>query len=179
MKCDLALMRRGGEWRLRVAGRGRSKRICTVAQACARLGRSRRHVYRLVAASVLPSLGKAFGKLLLDRAAVERLVGAPRSPQPIPARLAPLFPEYDLSTLNVGRDRSLIVTRVLDRGASVEVRWLLRRLPRAGIARSIQEEGARLMSPRSLRLWSLCFGVRPKPLPAWRSAANPWLISRS
>ncbi|MBI4349332.1 MAG: hypothetical protein HY553_21010 [Elusimicrobia bacterium] len=164
---------------MRVPGRGRSTRICTVAQARRRLGRSRRQVYRLVASGVLPSAGKAFGELLLEADAVERLAGAPRSPQPIPAGLAPLFPEYELSRLNVGRDRSLVVTRVLDRGTSAEIRWLLRRLSRGQIARCIREDGARLLSPRSLKLWSLCFRVTPKPLPAWRGAPNPWLDARS
>lgn len=175
----MALLRRDGEWWVRVPGRGRSKRSCTVAQASRRLGRSRRQVYRLAASGVLPLLGKAFEELLLEKDAVERLAGAPLSPQPIPARLAPLFPEYDLSRLNVGRDRSLVVARVLDRGIAAEIRWLLRRLPRRDIARCVQEDGARLLSARSLKLWSLYFGVTPKPLPAWRGAANPWLDARS
>ena len=66
------------------------------------------------------------------------------------------------------------MTRVLDRGSAAEVRWLRRRLTRGEIVRCLEQEGARLMSPRSLRLWSLCFGARPRPLPGWRKADNPW-----
>ena len=175
MKYDIALVQRGGDWWLKAAGRGRARRVCTVAEACARLRRGRRQVYRLIGSEVLPARGKVFGEWLLDRDSVERLARSPLTRQPVPARLQVLFPEYDLASLNVGRDSSLIVTRVLDRGTRAEVRWLNRRLPRKVIVRCIEEDGARLMSRRALRLWSLYFGVEPRPLPEWRTRTNPWL----
>lgn len=176
MKIDSILYRRGGPWRLKTPGAG-ARDVCTVSEAARALGRSRRHVYRLIADGTVTGLGKAFGELLLDRASVARAEGMPRSPQRLPERLKPLFPEYSLRRLRVGRDRTLIVSRVLDRGTVQDVRWLWSRIPAPDIGRVVESDGARLLSPRSLRLWSLALGVKPKAPPAWRRD-NPWLAAR-
>ena len=163
-----------GGWLLVDPASGKERGVCTVAEACGRLGLSRRQLYRHIASGTLESHGKAFGEWLLDRTAVERLASAPSSTQPIPARMRSLFPEYEISRLNAGRDRSIVVTRILDRGTREEVRWLLRRLPLASVKDVLVKDGARLMSDRALRLWSLCFRVTPKPLPGWRSMGGRW-----
>ena len=95
--------------------------------------------------------------------------------QPVPARLQRFFPEYEVSKLNAGRDRTLILSRVLERGGEADVRWLLKRFRREDVVRFIEEDGVRLLSRRSLRLWALVFRAAPKPPPAWRTKTNPWL----
>src|SRR4051794_18360297 len=106
-----------------------ARRVVTVATACKRLRRTRRQVYRLMKAGRLGPVEKMLGEWLLDQAAVEDLARAPLSPQPLPARLRPLFPEYGLKTLNAGRDSVLIISRVLEGGGREDVRWLLKRYP--------------------------------------------------
>jgi hypothetical protein len=176
MKYDINLVHsRSSGWLLVDPAGGKPRGVCTVREACRRLSLSRRQVYRLVVARTVATHGKIFGEWLLDRDGVESLARSPASAQPIPARLKPLFPEYDLARLNAGRDRTMVISRVLDRGRLSDVRWLLGRLPKKDFIRFIEEEGARLMSRRSLRLWSLVFAAVPKALPKWRTKENPWL----
>ena len=153
-------------------------RVVTVATACLRLRRTRRQVYRLMKAGRLGPLEKMLGEWLLDQAAVEGLARAPLSAQPLPERLKPLFPEYELKALNAGRDAMLIISRVLDGGGREDVRWLLKRYPGREIRRVIEEEGSRLLSPQSRRLWSLVFRATPRPLASWRQA-DPWRATPS
>ena len=149
------------------------RRVVTVATACQRVRRTRRQVYRLMEAGRLGPLEKILGEWLLDHAAVEGMARAPLSAQPLPGRLQPLFPEYDLKALNAGRDSVLIIARVLEGGGREDLSWLLQRYPDREIRRVIEEEGGRLLSPRSRRLWSLVFKATPRPLAAWRDA-DPW-----
>ena len=149
------------------------RRVVTVAAACRRLRRTRRQIYRLQKAGRLGPSEKMLGEWLLDRAAVEGMARAPLTAQPLPKRLKPLFPEYDPKALNAGKDGILIISRVLDGGGREDLRWLLKRYPRREIQRVIREEGSRLLSARSLKLWSLVFNVTPSPLTSWRRA-DPW-----
>ena len=149
------------------------RRVVSVATACRRLRRTRRQVYRLMQAGRLGPVEKMLGEWLLDHAAVEGLARAPLSAQPLPGRLKPLFPEYEPKALNVGRDGVLIISRVLESGGREDVRWLLKRYSGREIRRVIEEEGSRLLSPQSRRLWSLVFKAAPRPLAAWRQA-DPW-----
>lgn len=149
------------------------RRVVTVAAACRRLRRGRRQVYRLMKAGRLGPPEKMLGEWLLDHAAVERLARAPLSAQPLPGRLKPLFPEYEPTALNAGRDGVLVISRVLEGGGREDLRWLLKRYPSKEIRRVIEEEGSRLLSPRARRLWSLVFKATPRPLAAWRRG-DPW-----
>ena len=154
------------------------RRVVTVATACQRLRRTRRQVYRLMQAGRLGPIEKLLGEWLLDQAAVERLARTPLSAQPLPGRLKPLLPEYEPKALNAGKDNVLIISRVLEGGGREDVRWLLKRYSRQAIRRVIEEEGSRLLSPQSRRLWSLVFKATPRPLAAWRHA-DPWRAAPS
>lgn len=149
------------------------RRVVTVAAACRRLRRTRRQIYRLLKAGRLGPCEKMLGEWLLDQASVEGMARAPLTAQPLPRRLKPLFPEYDPKTLNAGKDSMLIISRVLNGGGREDLRWLLKRYPRREIQRVIREEGSRLLSARSLKLWSMVFNETPSPLASWRMA-DPW-----
>jgi hypothetical protein len=149
------------------------RRVVMVAAACRRLRRSRRQVYRLMKAGRLGPVEKMLGEWLVDHAAVEDLASTPLSAQPLPGRLKPLFPEYEAKSLNAGRHSMLIILRVLESGEREDLGWLLKRYPAREIRRVIEEEGSRLLSPQSRRLWSLVFKVTPRPLAAWRRT-DPW-----
>jgi hypothetical protein len=137
------------------------------------LRRSRRQVYRYLRSGELRAAGKLLGEWLLERGDVVRLARSPLAVQPVPSRLQPLFPEYDTSSLNAGRDRALALSRVLELGGLGEARWAFRRYSRKEIAAFLRADGARMLSPRALRLWSLYLGVRPRTVPSWRRA-SPW-----
>ncbi len=149
------------------------RQVVTVATACRRLRRTRRQVYRLLKAGRLGPPEKMLGEWLLDQAAVEGMAKAPLTAQPLPGRLKPLFPEYDTKELNAGKDGVLIISRVLEGGGREDLRWLLKRYSRREIRRVIRVEGSRLLSARSLKLWSMVFTETPSPLAPWRKA-DPW-----
>lgn len=158
--------------RLFLRVRGASAEVLTTAAAAARLGRTRRHLYRLLDSGVLREAGKVLGERLIEKTSVESLARRPSAAQRPPARLARLLPEHSLAELNAGRDRDLFLARVLGAGDSADLRWARRRYGRRAIAAFVAREGARVLDARSLRLWSLVFGVRPAPKPPWRKA--PW-----
>jgi hypothetical protein len=178
MKCEVKVCRDVEDNLWLEKGSEPPRRVVTVAAASKRLRRTRRQVYRLVKAARLGPVEKLLGEWLLDHAAVEDLARDPLSAQPLPARLNPLFPEYEPKTLNAGKDRMLIISRVLEGGGREDVMWLKKRYPVREIRRVIEEEGSRLLSPQSRRLWSLVFKVTPRPIAAWRQA-DPWYGSRS
>lgn len=147
---------------------GRSARVCTVAQAAASLKRTRRQVYRYIETGLLRPEAKMLGEWLLDAAEVEKAALRPRTAQPLPEKLSHLFPEYDLSGLNAGRDKTLVIARVLESGGRAEIDWAFKRYGRAELASFVKEDGSRLLGARSLRLWALVLGAVPVPLPEWR-----------
>lgn len=152
---------------------GEARRVCTVSQAARMLKRTRRQVYRYIKTGVLKPESKLLGEWLLNASEVAGMAERPLAAQPIPKRLAPLFPEYDASKLNAGRDRTLVLARALENGGAGEIKWVFRRYSRKELAGFIEKDGARLLSPRSLRLWSLVVDAVPGPMPEWRSG-GPW-----
>ena len=149
------------------------RRVCTVKEACAVLKRTRRQVYRQINNGTIESAGKMLDEWLLDLESVQRLAHHPLSPQPIPKRLQSLLPEYDISKLNAGKDKIILISRILENGNKEDLRWLMRRYLSVELTAFLQDDGARLLSPRALRLWSLYFQVKIHPMPSWRSP-NPW-----
>ena len=144
----------------------------TVRQAAERLGRSRRQLYRHIHEGRIAPVGKLLGEWLLREDDIETLARYPLRVQRLPAHLAELFPEYDVSELNAGRDQVLVIARVLEHGGQKALRWLLRRYRPDELLRFMRADSARLLSPRSLRFWSLYFEATPDPLPEWRR--DPW-----
>lgn len=144
--------------------------VVTVRHAARRLRRSRRQVYRMLRSGALTLRLKALGECLLDEPAVERLAGAPRAKQRVPAMLAGLFPEHD--ALNAGSDRDLILGRVLEGGSLKQAGWALRRYGAAPVADFMRRRGS-VLSPRSRAFWEAFLGARAAPGPAWRKA-GPW-----
>ncbi|MBI3297458.1 MAG: hypothetical protein HYZ75_04805 [Elusimicrobia bacterium] len=146
--------------------------VLTAAQAARRLGRSRRQVYRLLKSGDLVLRAKALGECLIDEPSVNRLKASTRTRQPLPAALAPLFPEYSLRSLNAGTDRDLVLARVVESGGEKAVAWALRRYGRPAVRSFVRRRGSSL-SPRSLAFWESFLGVRALPGPAWRKE-GPW-----
>lgn len=79
-----------------------------------------------------------------------------------------MFPEYRLRDIDFGRDKTLVLSRALESGTMKDALWAQRYYGRAAIVGFLEEDGSRLLSARSLRLWSLYYQARPRPLVAWR-----------
>src|SRR5437773_660195 len=80
-------------------------RALKMGEACRRLGRSRRHLYRYVVCGWLRPAVKFSGELFFDEKDLDTLAAAPRGRRRgVPAAMALLFPEYDRCVLEPERD---------------------------------------------------------------------------
>lgn len=154
-------------------GEGFARRVCFISDAIALCKKTRRHIYRYVSSGVIENYGKFAGEWLLDYQSVLNLSGLPLQVQPIPRRFEPLFPEYEITKLNVGRDRIVVISRILDFGTISELKWLLKRYSREEIKSFLIKDGGRLLSPRSLNFWTMFFNVEYKKV-SWRDNRNSW-----
>ncbi|MBI4803204.1 MAG: helix-turn-helix domain-containing protein [Elusimicrobia bacterium] len=169
MKIELSLIQKT-DGALFLASGERTREVRTVSQAARILRRTRRQIYRYIETGLLKPEAKLLGEWLLDAAEVEKTAQRPLAVQPLPKKLKFLFPEYDISELNAGRDKTIVISRVLERGGRADIKWAFKRYSRKELAEFIEENGPRLLGARSLRLWSLVLGAQPKPAPAWRNA---------
>ncbi|MBI2070354.1 MAG: hypothetical protein HYT79_07090 [Elusimicrobia bacterium] len=160
--------------RATTAGKPAYKRICTSQDASRKLQRSRRQIYRLLETQVIKTHGKFLGEWLLDLEGVEKLAGLPKSLKKPPKKFQVLFPEYPINQINPYRDVRLMLSRILDQGTRQEMKWVLRRYPISAIRDFLKQDGSRVLSAKSLRLWSLCFDVKPSLPPKWRLSGRAW-----
>ena len=96
----------------------------------------------------------------------------PRRRQParrsgLPARLRPLFWDYDFAALNRKEDRDLVTARVLASGDWQTLRWLRRRLGDPALRAWIRSRGGRGLTPRQLRYWELILELPHREVNAW------------
>jgi len=167
--------KKDGTWWLHV--RDTSRPVCSVREACQKLKKSRRQIYRYIHSKQLNPCARVFGEILLDASEVENLKKTPLLVQPLPFMLSPLFPEYTLSTLNAGLFRNLIINRILEWGAPKQIKWLIHRYSKKDIVEAISKDGERLLSERARALWTLYFNVKISR--SWRTQENnPWRKSK-
>ena len=69
---------------------------------------------------------------------------------------------YDISALDIERDKILIITNVLNYGTRGATDWLFSQYPSSVIASVIQKPLSGRWDKKSLALWSLMFGVTPE-----------------
>ena len=82
----------------------------------------------------------------------------------LPYSLRACFQEYDIDELDLKRDQSLIIERVLAYGNRVEVRWLLATFGQKEVVRWLEQSGRRLPR-RRCNLWCTLFQVSPAAKP--------------
>ncbi|SRR3989338_1822825 len=68
---------------------------------------------------------------------------------------------YDISALQLERDKTLIITNVLNYGTKQATDWLFSQYPATLIASIIQKPLPGRWDKKSLALWSLVFSVTP------------------
>jgi len=92
--------------------------------------------------------------------------------------LAWLFPEHELSNLDLRRDSRLILARVLEHGRLRDVRWCVRQYGLPRIHRFFREESHPEISPRTIALWRAALNAHGETWTRSRrsllSSAAPW-----
>lgn len=68
---------------------------------------------------------------------------------------------YNISALDLERDKTLIITNVLNYGTKEATEWLFLQYPASHIADVIQTPLPGRWDKKSLALWALVFGVTP------------------
>ncbi|MBI2025245.1 hypothetical protein HYT04_00450 [Candidatus Kaiserbacteria bacterium] len=69
---------------------------------------------------------------------------------------------YDISALDLERDKMLVITNVLNHGTKEATDWLFSRYSAPDIASVIQTPLPGRWDKKSLALWSLLFGITPE-----------------
>ena len=145
-------------------------RAITLQEAARILKKSRRHLYRYMQRGWLRPLAKFSGEFFIDPLEIERMKEKKRTSQySIPPRLAPYFPDHDLKSLNLNRDRDFILTRLLENGTSVDLKWIKKRFSAKDLHQFILTEAHKHLSPRALRFWELMENISEKRKdPPWQ-----------
>jgi hypothetical protein len=85
------------------------------------------------------------------------------SPEPIPDDVARLLWDQDAGAVDLDRDRSLVLERVMSRGTWEAMKWLRRRYAKAVLAEFVRSRGRRVLAPRDLAYWALVCDVELAP----------------
>lgn len=90
-----------------------------------------------------------------------------------------LFWNVHFDALDVVRDADFILTRVLERGRMVDVRWAIRRYGLGRIGQYFRTAPHPELSPRTVRFWRVMLHAQEEKWPespAWRrSSSAPWV----
>jgi hypothetical protein len=78
-----------------------------------------------------------------------------------------LFPEYDFARMNPDEYTGVVIERVLDRGSWDEIRWLIDRYGRRGVAKWVRQHGYRRLDRRAFEYWRWMLGVKRFVTPPW------------
>jgi hypothetical protein len=90
-----------------------------------------------------------------------------RSPEPtVPSELRWLFPEIEMASLDSARDRNFILSRMLERGRPVDVKWALQQYGAEGVHQFLRTSGCAELSPRTLSFWRAYFQAEDE---TWQS----------
>ncbi len=147
------------------------KGVCTVADVCRRLHKSRRQVYRYLRAERLTPCARILGQWLFARSDVERF-----EQQRVPNTLRPFFWDVRLSSLAVDRHGDFLLARLLEFGDRRAVAWALRTYPRERLTSFLNGRGQELLSRRAWHFWASLVGLKPVKLArsGWRRRASRW-----
>ena len=79
--------------------------------------------------------------------------------------------------MGIERHKSVIIERVLEKGAWAQLCWLFATYGEEDVAEWVQRHGFRLLSKRSFALWRLTLDVTDYVAPEWAIEAkrmDPW-----
>ncbi len=92
----------------------------------------------------------------------------PDSVTRVPSTLRSYFQEYDLESLKLERDATLIIQRTLEHGTWEEVRWLYQTYGDRRIRAFVRERGERMLSRVTFNYWRKLLGIQ-----RWRRSPFP------
>lgn len=72
---------------------------------------------------------------------------------PIPIFLQPCLASYDLSQLDINRDKKLIITEVLNKGSDKAVKWLLGNYKISDLKKVVENPSRGMWLRKSLSYW--------------------------
>lgn len=78
----------------------------------------------------------------------------------LPKFLQSCFPSYDLTRLDRGKDKNLIVMQILNYGTEKEVEWLGKNYSRQEIRKTIQSPTRGMWLKSVLQYWTKIFGIK-------------------
>jgi len=95
--------------------------------------------------------------------------------KPPPQSTERLFPEGELRAfLEVGSGGGDVLARLLEEGETEDLRWMTKRWSREEVADFVRRFGARCLSRRSRRFWSVVLDVESGDPPA--VSGELWLL---
>jgi hypothetical protein len=80
----------------------------------------------------------------------------------IPPYIQPFLWSYDISKLDISRDKKRIITNVLNLGSSEATEWLFKTYSRQDLKNAIVYPMSGEWSKKSLNFWGLIFDVKPE-----------------
>lgn len=85
----------------------------------------------------------------------------------IPEGSASLFQEYDYNLLDIKRDKSIIIGRLLESGNMEELQWLFKTYPIKEIRKFVKDRGYRALSSSSFNFWCIVLDIKDYKKPEW------------
>lgn len=80
----------------------------------------------------------------------------------IPPKMKYLFWSYDVSRLDIQKDKEYIITQTLNHGTWEDVKWLLKVYSRREIKRAVKNPGRGLWYKKVLNYWLTIFDINLK-----------------
>ena len=85
----------------------------------------------------------------------------------IPEQAAVFFQEYDFNSLDVNKDKILIIGRILELGDLAELQWLFKTYTVKEIREFVKLRGYRALSSRAFNFWCLILDIKDYKKPEW------------
>ncbi len=99
------------------------------------------------------------------------------APNGLPQSSQWLFPEYEFVRMNPDEYANVVIERILNRGSWAEIRWLLERYGKRGVAKWVRAHGYRRLDPRAFNYWRNMLDIKRYKVPPWergQSALRAW-----
>lgn len=94
---------------------------------------------------------------------------APKKSSSVPPSARHLFQEYDIDSWDESDELviNVIIQRLLEGGAIMELRWLFATYGEARVAKRVREGGLRGLTRKAFAYWRLVLGVTDYRRPPW------------
>ncbi|HSG43611.1 MAG TPA: hypothetical protein VLA72_10700 [Anaerolineales bacterium] len=90
----------------------------------------------------------------------------------LPNEFRTYFWDYPFSRISLGKDRNLIIRRLLSNGSWDAVRWLRKEVGDRELREWLISHQGRGLSPRQLRFWGVLFDLPSRKVNRWVQTAQ-------